>query len=81
MDTTVWLEPRTLACNQICYQRPTAKVKDTSGWPFVMVEVDGIRHRVHADNLCQNDPAARQPERKTTSRLSLPPGFEEMPLF
>jgi len=82
LDTFVWLEPHTLGCNRICYLRPKGKVKDTHEWPFVTVEIDGVRHRVHADNLCQSDPRERQSEHKTTSRrLILPDGFEEMPLF
>jgi hypothetical protein len=81
VDAIVWLEPRTLGCNRICYLRPKGKVKDTREWPFVTVEVDGGRHRVHADNLCQSDPTVRQPEPKPRPRLTLPDGFEDMPLF
>ncbi|MBW6432196.1 hypothetical protein KZ829_00350 [Actinoplanes hulinensis] len=81
MDDTVWLEPRTLGCHRICYLRPSGKVKSTAEWPFVIVEIRGVRYRVHADNLCQSNPAARQTERKSPRRLTLPDGFEEQPLF
>jgi hypothetical protein len=82
----VWLVPGTMSAPTICYRQPVATVVSTD-WPYVLVEVDGQRHQVHADNVSATDPTRR--ERPRSTRLArpavhpvmLPDGWAEVPLW
>lgn len=79
-DDRVWLVPRTLAAPAICYRRPRALVDRVEG-VYVVVLVDGQRHRVHADNVTRADPGRARDRAATPRPAPSWDGYEEVPLF
>jgi hypothetical protein len=81
---TVWLTPKTLAAPPICFKQPRATVVSVSKSElFFVVQVDGVEHRIHADNVRYSDPAAVKPResRVPKPRKPMPEGYTEQLLF
>jgi hypothetical protein len=78
---TVWLTPKTLGAPTVCWSQPRATVVRIEQPTHVVVQVDGVEHEIHVDNIRRTDPAARKPTVPKPRRQQIPDGFTADTLF